>query len=232
MSARIACLASGSGSNLQAILDHFAGLGGARPGEVALVASDRANAGALVRAAAHGIPGIALDATGRTIGLLPLLRTHRIDLVVLAGYLRLVPAEVTAAYRGRVVNIHPALLPAFGGPGMYGLNVHEAVLARGARVSGVTAHFVDEQYDHGPIIAQWPVPVFEGDTPAHLAQRVLAVEHAVYPRVVQALAAGTVRVNDAGRVIVDHAASGFAQFAPGESAAGAARALDALLGTA
>lgn len=232
MPARIACLASGSGSNLQAILDHFAGLGTSRPGDVVLVASDRAAAGALVRAAAHGITGVALDPAGRTLGLLALLRTHRIDLVVLAGYLRLIPAEVTAAFRGRIVNIHPALLPAFGGPGMYGQKVHEAVLARGARVSGVTVHFVDEQYDHGPIIAQWPVPVLPGDTAAHLAQRVLAVEHAVYPRVVQALAAGTIRVNDAGHVVVDRSIHGFSHFAPADSAAGAARAFDALLGTA
>lgn len=232
MSARIACLASGGGSNLQAILGHLASLGAESPGEVVLVASDRAAAGALTRAAAHGIPSVALDAERRSVGLLPLLREHRIDLVVLAGYLRLVPADVTAAFRGRIVNVHPALLPAFGGPGMYGAKVHDAVLRRGARVSGVTVHFVDEQYDHGPIIAQWPVPVFEGDTAAHLAQRVLEVEHVVYPRVVQALAAGAIRVTDTGRVVVDHAAVPFRHFAPGESAAGAAAALDAGLGIA
>lgn len=232
MAARIACLASGGGSNLQAILDHFATLGESRPGDVVLVASDRAGTGALARAAAHGIDGVTLDATARSVGLLPLLRARHIDLVVLAGYLRLIPADVTAAYRGRIVNIHPALLPAFGGPGMYGSRVHEAVLAQGARISGVTVHFVDEHYDRGPIIAQWPVPVLDGDTAAHLAHRVLEVEHAVYPRVVQALAAGVIRLSDSGRAVVDHAGETFTHFARGESADDAARALDARLGTA
>jgi folate-dependent phosphoribosylglycinamide formyltransferase PurN len=110
------------------------------------------------------------------------------DLVVLAGYVKLVPREVVARFRGRMINIHPALLPAFGGPGMYGRRVHEAVLASGAAVSGATVHYVDEQYDRGPIIAQQPVPVQPGDTPDTLAARVLAVEHELLPNVVLALA--------------------------------------------
>src|SRR6185436_1036035 len=93
-------------------------------------------------------------------------------------------------FTGRIVNVHPALLPAFGGPGMYGQRVHQAVIESGARVSGVTAHFVDEVYDSGPIIAQWPVPVFPSDDATSLAARVLRVEHLVYPRVVDAVAAG------------------------------------------
>jgi len=110
------------------------------------------------------------------------------DLVVLAGYVRHVPPAVVARFRLRMINIHPALLPAFGGAGMYGRRVHEAVLASGVAVSGATVHYVDEQYDHGPIIAQWPVPVHRGDTPDSLATRVLAVEHQLLPRVVIALA--------------------------------------------
>jgi phosphoribosylglycinamide formyltransferase 1 len=108
--------------------------------------------------------------------------------VVLAGYLRLVPAEVVRTYAGRIVNVHPALLPAFGGTGMYGARIHRAVLEAGVTVTGVTVHYVDEIFDHGRIIAQWPVPVLAGDTETALAERVLRVEHALYPRVVHRLA--------------------------------------------
>ncbi|MGH7672459.1 MAG: formyltransferase family protein, partial [Gemmatimonadales bacterium] len=110
------------------------------------------------------------------------------DLVVLAGYLKLVPAAVVVRFRWRMINIHPALLPAFGGPGMYGRRVHEAVLASGATVSGATVHYVDEQYDRGPIIAQARVPVRPDDTPETLAARVLEAEHRLLPMVVLELA--------------------------------------------
>ena len=207
MSKRIAVLASGGGSNLGAILAHFEALAGVpgseRPGEIVLVASDQAKAGALDRAGAAGVASFALDRHRRGAGLLPLLREHAIDLVVLAGYLRLVPSDVTREFRGRIVNVHPALLPAFGGPGMYGHHVHRAVIERGVRVTGVTVHFVDDAYDQGPIIAQWPVPVFPGDVADSLARRVLAVEHLVYPRAVQHLAAGRIRLGVDGRVSSD-----------------------------
>ena len=200
MRKQIAVLASGGGSNLQSIVQHLASLGADRAADVVLVASDRADAGALERGRTHGMATVAMDRDERSSGMLSLLTRHAVDLVVLAGYLRFVPAEVTRSFRGRVVNIHPALLPAFGGPGMYGLRVHEAVNARGARVSGATVHFVDEEYDHGPIIAQWPVPVFPHDSASSLAQRVLEVEHALYPRVVQQLAAGVISLGGDGRV--------------------------------
>lgn len=200
MMTRLAVLCSGGGSNLQAILDYFATLVERRRGEVVLVASDRASAGALDRARTHGIPALTLDADARTTGLRPLLEAHAIDCVVLAGYLRLIPDDVTAAFSGRVINIHPALLPSFGGPGMYGHRVHDAVIRAGVRVSGATAHFVDAAYDHGPIIAQWPVPVFPDDDAASLAQRVLEVEHAMYPRIVDALAGGDIALGSDGRV--------------------------------
>lgn len=220
MPRRIAVLASGGGSNLHAILTHFASLAGGRPGDVVLVASDRPDSGALVHARARQIEVAALDATERSTGLLPLLDSRGIDLVVLAGYLRMVPDDATRAFRGRIVNVHPALLPAFGGPGMYGRSVHEAVIARGVRVSGVTVHFVDEEYDHGPIIAQWPVPVFTRDDADSLARRVLEVEHYVYPRAVQQLSAGAITLGDDGRVLGAYKGDGASRFELDEDAGG------------
>jgi phosphoribosylglycinamide formyltransferase-1 len=189
MHSRIAVLASGGGSNLQAILDYFDVLGDRRAGEVVLVASNRDDAGALARASRREIPTAVL-ASGAPAELDEVLTANAIDLVVLAGYVRLVPTEIVAKYEGRIVNIHPALLPAFGGPGMYGQRVHRAVIESGARVSGATVHFVNESYDRGRIIAQWPVPVFASDDPGTLAARVLRVEHLLYPRVVQGVAGG------------------------------------------
>jgi phosphoribosylglycinamide formyltransferase-1 len=199
MPARIAVLASGGGSNFVALADFLATPGAPRDASIVLVASDRASSGALERARARRVPAVSLD-PGDSASLDAALTAHRADLVVLAGYLKLIPAAVTRRFLGRMLNVHPALLPAFGGPGMYGRRVHEAVLASGARVSGVTVHFVDEQYDHGAIIAQWPVPVLDGDTPDALAIRVLGVEHLLYPRVVAAVAAGRVRLTNDGGV--------------------------------
>lgn len=192
--ARIAVLASGGGSNLGAILEHFDALDERRGGDVVLVASDRAAAGALERARGRGIAAALLATKARPEGasLDALLREHAIDLVVLAGFLRLVPPEVVRRYEGRIVNVHPALLPAFGGAGMYGLRVHQTVLDAGAKVSGPTVHFVDEEFDRGAIIAQWPVPVRDDDDAHTLAARVLRAEHLLFPRVVDALAAGRI----------------------------------------
>lgn len=190
---RIAVLASGGGSNLQALIDHAAGASGPSWG-VVLVISDRPGAGALERAARHGlvrevvVAGAGQDPMAVEARLLTLFERHEIDLVLLAGYLRLVPPAVVARYSGRILNIHPALLPAFGGKGMYGMHVHRAVLESGARLTGVTVHVVDDVYDRGRIVAQWPVPVKTGDTPEALAARVLEVEHALYPRVVDHVA--------------------------------------------
>lgn len=197
---RIAVLASGGGSNLQALLDHLRTDEAAGRATVSLVASDRADAGALARATAHDVP-CARVAPDDGEEMLSLLATHGIELVVLAGYLRFVPEVVTRRFHGRIVNVHPALLPSFGGHGMYGIRVHRAVLAAGARISGPTVHFVDEVYDRGPIVAQWPVPVLGGDTPESLAKRVLRAEHALYPRAVLAVASGDVRLDESGRVV-------------------------------
>jgi formyltetrahydrofolate-dependent phosphoribosylglycinamide formyltransferase len=202
MKSRIAVLASGGGSNLQAIIDHLDQLGPRRGGDVVLVASNRSDAGALERAARREIPVAVLASAKEPEGahLDGLLVEHQVDLMVLAGYLKLVPRDVVAKYHARIVNVHPALLPAFGGPGMYGQRVHHAVIESGARVTGVTAHFVDEQYDRGRIIAQWPVPVFGSDDAGTLAARVLRVEHLLYPRVVDAVAAGRMTLENCGTI--------------------------------
>ena len=201
MRTRVAVLASGGGTNLQALLDYLDALGEDRAADVVLVASDRPGAGALGRASARGIPTALVEraaASGRELG--DLLAEYDAELVALAGYLRLVPSDVVARYHGRIVNVHPALLPAFGGVGMYGPRVHQAVLDAGSTVTGVTVHFVDDAYDRGPIIAQWPVPVLRGDTAASLASRVLRVEHALYPRSVNAVAAGRISLGSDGKI--------------------------------
>jgi phosphoribosylglycinamide formyltransferase 1 len=189
---RMAVLASGGGSNLQALLDRFH-----RPApavaRVELVIASRAGVGALQRAADAEVEAQVLDPRElappeMTGALLSALEGRRIELVVLAGYMHLVPAPVVARFHGRMLNIHPALLPAFGGAGLYGIRVHRAVLASGVRVSGATVHLVDERYDTGPIVAQWPVPVLAMDTPEELAARVLQVEHRLLPLVVEAFA--------------------------------------------
>ena len=200
MTPRVAVLASGGGTNLQAILDYFHAQGDERRADVVLVASERASAHALERARTHGVAAVALDVQQRTEGMGALLDSYGIDIIALAGYLRFVPVEITRRWHGRIVNIHPSLLPSFGGSGMYGLRVHQAAIAAGVRVTGVTVHFVDEEYDRGPIIAQWPVPVLPGDSAEALAARVLAAEHAIYPEAIDALASGRVTLGADGRV--------------------------------
>lgn len=200
--ARIVVLASGGGSNLGALLTHLDALGDARRADVVAVASDRAGAGALERARARGIETVLLATPRRPEGepVGACLERLRADLVVLAGYLRLVPAEVVQRYHGRMLNVHPALLPGFGGAGMYGLRVHQAVLDAGVQVTGPTVHFVDEVFDHGAIVAQWPVPVLPGDTAERVAARVLRAEHALFPRAIHAVAAGDAALGADGLV--------------------------------
>jgi formyltetrahydrofolate-dependent phosphoribosylglycinamide formyltransferase len=187
MPSRLAVLVSGRGSNLQAIIDYFDGHG--RLARVVLVASNRADAPALSRASAASIPAVTFNAGDDGTQLLSLLREHRVDLVILAGYLKRIPSRVIEEFAGRILNVHPALLPDFGGEGMYGQRVHEAVLAAKAEQTGVTVHLVDNDYDRGAIVARWMVPVLPGDDAASLAARVLEVEHIVYPRAVEMVAA-------------------------------------------
>lgn len=197
MSLRAAVFASGRGSNFRVLAEHAArgnsGLPEAARWEVALLVTDQEAAGALALADELGVANRVIPVRGRApeavaADTLAALDEARIDLVLLAGYLRLVPAPVVEAYRGRMLNVHPALLPAFGGKGMYGRHVHEAVLAAGVRVSGATVHFVDERYDRGPILAQWPVPVLPGDGPGELARRITEAEHRLYPAAADHLA--------------------------------------------
>jgi len=188
MPTRLAVLASGRGSNLQAIIEHFDNLARERVAKVVLVASNRPDSPALIRAATASIDIATFSASDDGSQLRELLRQFRVDLVVLAGYLKRIPPMVIREYAGRIINIHPALLPAFGGEGMYGARVHEAVIESGASESGVTVHLVDDEYDRGPIVAQWRVPVEKSDTAESLAARVLAVEHVVYPRVIEMVA--------------------------------------------
>jgi formyltetrahydrofolate-dependent phosphoribosylglycinamide formyltransferase len=175
--------ASGGGSNFQALLDHQTPEG---PWRIGLLVSDREGAGALARAHAADVPTRVIPTKGRDPGdvaeeTLGALATHGVRVIFLAGYLKLLPAPLVRAFRGRIINIHPALLPAFGGKGMWGIHVHRAVLESGARLTGPTVHLVDEEYDRGAILAQWPVPVLAGDTPESLGARVLEMEHRLYP---------------------------------------------------
>jgi phosphoribosylglycinamide formyltransferase 1 len=185
MPLRLAVCVSGRGSNLVALQS---AIGGSAEAAIVLVLGNRSDAPAMGWARSAGLPAETLDDHRDGTEWLARLTAHRVDLVVLAGYLKLVPPEVIAAYRGRIINIHPALLPSFGGPGMYGRRVHEAVLASGAVESGPTVHLVSEEYDRGTILAQSRVPVMPDDTPDTLAARVLAAEHRLLPAVVLAAA--------------------------------------------
>src|SRR5688500_2851674 len=183
---RIAVAISGRGSNLEALLR---ALGPGAPAEIVLVVSDRADAAGLGHARGRNIPVRVLPHPGDADEWLQALRAHRVDLLVLAGYLKLVPSAGVAAFDGRIINTHPSLVPAFGGKGMYGRRVHEAVLAGGVPETGVTVHLVDEAYDRGAVLAQSRVPVLKDDTPERLAARVLEAEHRLLPAAVLAAAA-------------------------------------------
>lgn len=184
MTYRVAVAVSGRGSNLVALCD--AVRGDPRIAIVQVVA-DR-DAPALARAAERGIATRRLEDYRDGAEWRRILAASGADLLVLAGYLRLVPADVVAAYHGRIINVHPALLPRFGGPGMHGRRVHEAVLAAGAGESGATVHLVDEVYDRGAILAQGRISVPAGATPDSLAAAVLTVEHRLLPAAVRAAA--------------------------------------------
>ncbi len=198
MTVPFAVFASGSGSNLQALLDGEGGRTACRY-RVALVVANRPCA-AEDRAKAAGRPVRRLDFDAPDVGAraLDLLARRGIAGVLLAGFLKLLPAQVCRALRGRILNVHPALLPSFGGRGMHGAAVHAAVLRSGAKLSGPTVHLVDERYDEGPIVAQWPVAVLPDDTPESLAARVLEVEHRLYPAAADALARCIARWDGAG----------------------------------
>lgn len=196
---RIGVLVSGNGTNLQAILD--ACTRGEILGRVAVVVSSNPKAYALERARRAGIPAVALpprsfpDRPTYDGRLIEVLRAHDVGLVCLAGFLRILTPAFIEQFRGRIMNVHPALLPAFGGVGMYGAHVHEAVLARGVKVSGCTVHFVDETPDGGPIILQAVVHVRDDDTAESLAARIAEVEHRLYPLAIRLFAEGRLHTN-------------------------------------
>jgi len=192
--AKVAVFISGNGTGLQALID--AAKAGRLKAQIALVVSSRQKAFGLERAAKEQIdsfvfklstydsPEQAADALMQT------LKRHQIDFIALSGYLKLLPSTVVRTFAGRIVNIHPALLPKYGGQGMYGHHVHEAVVAAKEKESGCTVHLVDEIYDHGRILDQARVPVLPDDTPESLAARVLEVEHELYPVVLNRLIQG------------------------------------------
>lgn len=180
----LAIFASGTGSNAQKIMEHFAEHPQIR---VALVVSNKANAGVLEKAKAAAVPSLIIEKEPffRGDAYVPELQAAGIDFIVLAGFLWKVPARLIEAYPSRIINIHPALLPKYGGKGMYGNFVHEAVIASGDPESGITIHYVDEQYDHGDTLFQATCPVTENDTPTTLAAKIHELEHQHFPRVIE-----------------------------------------------
>lgn len=195
---RIGVLASGHGTNLQAIMD--ACRRQEIPGEVVVVVSNKPDAHALSRARQAGVPTILLDHRqfpGRETfdaRLGETLNAYSVDLVCLAGWLRILGPAFVRRFAGRIMNIHPSLLPLFGGRGMYGERVHEAVLNAGMKVSGCTVHFVDDTPDGGPIILQAVARVEEDDTPSSLSARIAEEEHRLYPLAIRLFAEGRVRI--------------------------------------
>lgn len=208
--ARLGLLVSGHGrgTNLQAILDACAS--GEIPGSVAVVIGVRDDAPALDRARVAGVtvrcvppPARGQDDAAYGQALLAELREHGVTILCLAGYMRILPRAVVEAYAGRALNVHPGLLPMFGGKGMYGERVHRAVIESGMKVSGCTVHLVDDEYDHGAILLQSVVPVHDDDTPETLAARVLPEEHRTYVAAIRLLALGRVRIEGRrARVVV------------------------------
>ena len=183
---RIAIFASGSGTNAENLIRHFRTN---KAGRVELVLTNRPSAGVIGRARSLDVETVVFNREQfyQTGEILALLRERGIDFVVLAGFLWLVPSDILDAYEGRVVNIHPALLPGYGGKGMYGHHVHEAVLASGDTESGITIHYVNRAYDEGAIIFQAFCPVLEDDTPDSLASRIHTLEYEHFPREIEKL---------------------------------------------
>ncbi len=190
MMKRIVLFASGSGTNFTAL--HQSMHNWSVSAKIMALISNNPDCGAVRYAEERGIPVVVINekraggADACHEKMKQALSRVNPHLVVLAGYMKMIPADIIREYENRIMNIHPALLPAFGGKGYYGMNIHQAVIRRGVKFTGVTIHFVDEIYDHGPVIWQEIVPVQPGDTPESLAERVLQVEHRLYPEIVRA----------------------------------------------
>ena len=186
---RVAVFASGGGSNFQSLINHVSS--GDRAWSIDLLVMNR-EGGALRRARSAGVPVHIIPTKGREMSeiaqdTLRVLDEHAIDIVLLAGYLRFVPSEVTSRFSGRILNIHPALLPEFGGPGMYGMNVHRAVADSESTKIGATIHFVSDLYDEGAILGQWRMSRRPEDSAEEIAAKVLKIEHRLYPAAVDHL---------------------------------------------
>jgi len=179
----IVVFASGGGSNFQAI--HNACENGTIPGRVVLVVASSPQAGILDRAARAGIP---TRIAAKSDDPLEIVQGYDVDIVALAGYMRLIPSHMVAAFADRMLNVHPSLLPAFGGKGMYGMRVHEAVVDHGVKVTGATIHLVDSAYDTGPIVLQEAIRIHSHETSADVSARVLEIEHRIYPQAIKLLA--------------------------------------------
>lgn len=181
--------ASGNGSNAQNIIEYFNSTSSEESSaKVVRVICNRTNAYVLERAAKLGVPTSVItkeDLSEGPQGILEILEKDSTDLIILAGYLLKIPDELIAGYRGRIINIHPSLLPAYGGKGMYGNRVHEAVIAAKERVSGITIHLVDENYDSGKILFQAECPLLENDTPETLAERIHELEYTHFPHIIE-----------------------------------------------
>jgi phosphoribosylglycinamide formyltransferase-1 len=185
----IAIFASGSGTNAQRIIEYFSG----NPKiSVALILSNKPDAYVLVRAKNLNVPSVVFDrhSFDETDDIIKLLKKEKIDFIVLAGFLWMVPVNLILAYPGRIINIHPALLPKYGGKGMYGARVHEAVIQSGDKESGISIHYVNEKYDEGNIIFQAKCEVLQDDTPDSLAHRVHKLEYKHYPEIIEKLVRG------------------------------------------
>jgi len=194
----IGFLASHSGSNMQSIIDNIKE--GNIYGEAACIISNNSKSGAAERAENEGIPFYHIssmthnDQEEHDKAIIDALMKHNVNIVVLAGYMRKLNSVIIDKWRGRILNIHPALLPKFGGPGMWGMHVHNAVIEAKEKYTGPTVHVVDEKYDHGRILAQAKLPVLVDDTPESLAARVLVEEHKLYPMVLQKIAEGIIKL--------------------------------------
>ncbi len=203
---RLGVLASGRGSNFKAILTEIQR--GRLDAEVCVLVSNKNSAGVLFYATQSGIPAEYLSKKNFAspqeydAEIVKIFNKYKVNFVVLAGYLKFLTPELINYYPNRILNIHPVLLPSFGGEGMYGVHVHNAVLKRGCKISGATVHLVDEIYDHGPIILQKSVPVLENDTEETLAARVLIVEHEIFPKALQLFAEDRIRIYDNRALIV------------------------------
>lgn len=190
---KLGFLASHGGSNMQAVIDNVKK--GVLNAELCLVISNNSESGAIAKAKAAGVPCMHIsDEThiDPELAIIEQMQSSGVEILVLAGYMKYLSKRIIAAFNGKILNIHPSLLPKYGGKGMYGMNVHKAVLKAGEKFSGATIHLVDIEYDHGRILMQSKVAVKEGDTPETLAERVLQSEHKLYTECLKAISEGTI----------------------------------------